>query len=66
MEPCGASPVNQNCRGGGGEMREMEVGVRLSDIFNKYHAGLLIHKLYTKIHNTTKRYNALQTFLSHL
>ena len=55
MEPCGASPVNQSCRGGGGEMREMEAGVRLSDIFNKYHAGLLIHKLYTKIHNTNKR-----------
>ena len=29
-----------------------KLGVRLTDIFNKYHAGLLIHKLYTKIHNT--------------
>ena len=32
-----------------------KLGVRLTDIFNKYHAGLLIHKLYTKIHNTNKR-----------
>ena len=43
-----------------------KLGVRLTDIFNKYHAGLLIHKIiYKDTTILTLCYDALQIFLSH-
>ena len=43
-----------------------KLGVRLTDIFNKYHAGPLIHKLYTKIHNilTNARMHFTHSYLA--
>ena len=72
-EPCGAlwSLVEHllSIRTAGAAEEKCErwkLGVRLTDIFNKYHAGPLIHKLYTKIHNilTNARMHFTHSYLA--